>query len=68
MANKTALRFLVSCRHCHRPIMTVAWSAGEILHLRQHLQKCAPDEVPADAASAEETVRHFRVIPVEGQA
>ena len=68
MANKTALRFLVSCRHCQRPIMTVAWSAGEIHHLRQHLQKCVPHELPAGAASAEETVRHFRVIPVEGGA
>jgi hypothetical protein len=64
MSTCEALRFLVSCRHCQRPVITVAWSAAELAELERHARRCAPDALGATPA-ADETLRHFRVVPVQ---
>ena len=66
MTTRKAVRFLVSCRHCQRPVMTVFWTDEELRALREHLRQCAPGDLGADSDEGDdETLRHFRVVPVE---
>jgi hypothetical protein len=64
MSTTETLRFLVSCRHCHRPVMTIAWTPGQLTELARHIRRCAPEAV-GDDPGAEETLRQFRIVPVQ---
>jgi len=66
MATRKTVRFLVSCRHCQRPVMTVFWTDEELRVLREHLRHCASSDLGADPHGVDdETLKHFRVVPVE---
>ena len=57
--------FLVSCKHCKRPVATVArLDDPELARLRTHLRACRPAE-RLDDLDMEATLRHFRVTATE---
>ena len=62
-ANKVRL-FLVSCRHCQRPVIMVARIGHpELVQLQHHLRGCARYEALGAAPGVMATLGHFRVMP-----
>jgi hypothetical protein len=60
----TGHRFLVSCRHCQRPILLGdRIRDAELSQLRQHVLDRHPDKMASPSPGIEALLRHFRVEP-----
>jgi hypothetical protein len=63
MPNTPILRLLVSCRHCHRPVVALAWTAAELTELERHVRRCVPEDL-GPSPDIDELLGHFRVVVV----
>ncbi len=55
------MALLVSCRHCKRAVLMIGEDVrAEVAFLRDHLAVCRPGDF------AEDALRHFRSVAIEG--